>query len=449
MAVWTPSRRRFLKTTALATGATLAAPYVKTAYTAGKVSLGLWDHWVPGANAVMKQLAEDWGKKNNVEVTIDFITSVGDKDMVTSAAESRAKTGHDVLSHRIWQVAVYQNELEPMDDVIAEMEKRYGPYTKTAAYLARFDNTWRGIVAPTGSHSYPMVSRLDFWKQHAGVDLKDLFPAGQRDQAKVDQEWTYANFLEWAKKLHAAGHEFGNPIGQTNDSQVWLAPLFLAFGSQPMNPNGDITIDSDETRAAIEYMRQLTQYMPPEVYAWDDAGNNRWLISGRGSSIQNPPSAWAVAVRDAPAVGSQCWHHDVPSGPKGRYRGSVPWFWGIWQFSQNKSAAKELILYLVDKPQFDKLIHAARGYDLPLQPTFYDNPVWESEGPPPGTEYNYPLRGNETLIVAGYPAAPTVAARIYTEGLLPVMVAKVTQGGESVNDAIAWASGELEGYLRG
>ena len=29
------------------------------------------------------------------------------------------------------------------------------------------------------------------------------------------------------------------------------------------------------------------------------------------------------------------------------------------------------------------------------------------------------------------------------------MVAKVTQGGELVKDAIAWASDELEGYLRG
>jgi hypothetical protein len=449
MSLWTPTRRRFLKTTALATGAALAAPYVKTAHSAGKVNLGLWDHWVPGANAVMKQLAEDWGKKNNVEVNIDFITSVGEKLMVTAAEEARAKTGHDVLSHILWQIAIFQNELEPMDDVVGEMEKKHGPYTETASYLARFNNSWRGIVAPTGSSTFPMVSRLDLWKQYTNLDLKELFPAGPRDQAKIDQEWTYEKFLGYAKKLQAAGYAFGNPIGQTNDSQVWLGPLFLAFGSQPMSADGNITIDSDETRAAIEYMQQLAPNMPQDVYAWDDAGNNRWIISGRGSSIQNPPSAWAVAVRDAPKVGSQLWHHDVPSGPKGRYRGSVPWFLGIWQFAPNKSAAKDLILYLVDKPQFDKLIHAARGFDMPLQPMYYDIPVWESEGPPRGTEYNYPVRGNEKLIVAGYPAAPTVAARIYNEGLIPVMVAKVTQGGESVKDAIAWASDELEGYLRG
>ena len=449
MSLWTPTRRKFLRTTALATGAALAAPYVKTAHSAGKLNLGLWDHWVPGANAVMKQLADDWAKKNNVELNIDFITSVGDKDMVTSAAEARAGTGHDLLSHRLWQVAVYHDQLEPMDDIVGEMEKKYGPYTETASYLARFNGSWRGIVAPTGSQTFPMVSRLDYWKQYTGVDLKALFPAGPRDQAKIDQEWTYEKFLGYSQKLQAAGHEIGNPIGQTNDSQVWLGPLFLAFGSQPISADGNVTIDSDETRAAIEYLQQLAPTMPQDVYAWDDAGNNRWIISGRGSAIQNPPSAWAVAVRDAPAVGSQLWHHDVPAGPKGRYRGSVPWFWGIWQFAQNKSAAKDLALYLLDKAQFDKLIHAARGYDVPLQSSYYDNPVWETEGPPVGTEYNYPVRGNEKLIVVGYPAAPSVAARIYNEALFSVMVAKVTQGGESVKDAIAWASDELEGYLRG
>ena len=143
-------------------------------------------------------------------------------------------------------------------------------------------------MAPTGSQTFPMVSRLDYWKQYAGVDLKELFPAGPRDQAKIDQEWTYEKFLGYAKKLHAAGHEFGNPIGQTNDSQVWLGPLFLAFGSQPISADGNITIDSDETRAAIEYMQQLAPNMPQDVYAWDDAGNNRWIISGRGSCDPEP-----------------------------------------------------------------------------------------------------------------------------------------------------------------
>jgi ABC-type glycerol-3-phosphate transport system substrate-binding protein len=442
------SRRTFLQTTAIAAGATFAGPYVKTAHSAGKLALGLWDHWVPGANDVLAKMCQDWAAANNVELTVDFIASAGDKLTITGAAEARARTGHDIFALPTWQVTIHKEALEPVDDLMEELTKEYGPYNDSAAYLCKHDGSWRAVVAPTGSHTKGMVSRLDLFKQHAGIDLQALFPAGARDQGKIDAEWTYDTFLRAARQLHAAGYPFGNPIGQTSDSQDWLGPLFLSFGAQMVSPSGEITVDSDNTRAAIEYMRQLTQYMPQDVYAWDDAANNRWIISGSGSCIQNPPSAWAVAVRDQPAVGAQLWHHDTPSGPAGRFRGSLPFSWGIWNFAQNIPAAKELLLHLSQKEQTAVLVKASRGYDLPLQPAFFDNPVWETEGPPRGTLYNYPSRGNEDVIVSGYPAPPGIAAKIYTESLVPNLVARVTQTGESPDDAIAWATEELEGYLR-
>jgi len=368
---------------------------------------------------------------------------------VTAAAEARAGVGHDIFALPTWDVTIHREVLEPVDDLVEEVVKANGPFTDTASYLCRHDGTWRAVIAPTGSHTYPMVSRLDLWKEHAGIDLLELFPAGPRDQAKVDAEWTYANFLEAVKKLHAAGHPFGNPIGPTSDSQDWLGPLFLSFGSEMVDANGDIVVDSDATRAALEYMKELTQYMPPDIYAWDDAGNNRWIISGNGSCIQNPPSAWTVAVRDQPEVGAQLWHHDTPSGPAGRFRGALPYSWGIWNFSQNISAAKDLLLHLSQREQFARLADASRGYDMPLQPDLYDHPIWETEGPPEGTNYNYPHRGDEQIIVAGYPAPPAIAAQIYSQALIPNMVARVTQGEESIDDAIFWASEEAEGYLRG
>ncbi len=442
------SRRRFLGTTAALSTAAIAAPYMKTAYSAGKLSLGLWDHWVPGANDVMTGLCQKWGQENNVEVTVDYITSIGFKNITTAAAEARARTGHDIFSLPTWQVTVHQNSLIDVDDLVEELDKQYGPYDDTAAYLAKHDGHWRALIAPTGTHTYPMVSRLDYFKDIAGIDLKALFPEGERDQAKIDAEWTYANFLAAAAKLNEAGHPFGNPIGPTSDSQDWIGPLFLSFGSEMTDSDGNITVDSDATRAALEYMKELTSVMPEDVYAWDDAGNNRWIISGMGSCIQNPPSAWTVARRDAPDVAAQLWHHDTPSGPAGRFRGTLPYLWGIWNFSENQTAAKDLLLWLSQKEQTSTLIKASNGYDLPLRPSFLDNPVWTDEEPPQGVLYNYPGRGNEQVIVAGYPSPPSIAANIYTQGLIPTMVAKVTQGGESIDDAIFWAEEEISGYSR-
>jgi ABC-type glycerol-3-phosphate transport system substrate-binding protein len=69
------SRRRFIATTAVASTAFVAAPFVHTANAAGKLSIGFWDHWVPGANNATKLLVDEWADKEKVEVSIDYITS--------------------------------------------------------------------------------------------------------------------------------------------------------------------------------------------------------------------------------------------------------------------------------------------------------------------------------------------------------------------------------------
>src|SRR5216684_2661556 len=84
------TRRRFLATTAAST-AVIAMPHVRGAYAAGKLSIGFWDHWVPGANNASKTLCEEWGAKEKVAVSIDYITSQGNKNMLTIAAEAQAR----------------------------------------------------------------------------------------------------------------------------------------------------------------------------------------------------------------------------------------------------------------------------------------------------------------------------------------------------------------------
>src|SRR5690349_14919984 len=85
---------------ALRFGAAAALPlvHIRTAGAAGKVSIGFWDHWVPGANAVMQKQVDAWAAKNKVEVLADFIASSGNKLQITGAAEAQAKTGHDVMT---------------------------------------------------------------------------------------------------------------------------------------------------------------------------------------------------------------------------------------------------------------------------------------------------------------------------------------------------------------
>ena len=335
------SRRTVLKTAALASAAVITAPYVRGAYAAGSLSLGCWDHWVPGANKALIKLCNEWGEKNKVDVHIDFITSQGEKDKLTAAAEAQAGTGHDIMSHRDWNIRIHQNMLEPLDDVIAALIKKYGPISPVAEYLAKSKGVWLGVPTAVGSQVKPCCSRFDLYKQHAGIDLRDMFPADESkyDKAKTDK-WTWDAYVESAQKLHKAGFPVGLPMGQTSDAVDWVGGLFNAYGVVFVDAKDNIKINSDETRQAMEIARKIMEASPPEVYAWDDAGNNRWLISGKGSGIMNPPSAWAVAKRDNPKVAEQCWTHPVPKGPKGRFVGQLPQFYGLWKFSKNKPAAQ-------------------------------------------------------------------------------------------------------------
>ena len=442
------SRRSLLKTTGLAAAGVLSAPYVRHSHAAGKLALGVWDHWVPGANNTLTRLCNEWGEKNKVEVTIDYITSQGDKDLLTASAEAQARAGHDIMSHRAWQIQVHRAVLEPLDDVVNALIAKAGPISPVSEYLARADGKWFGLPTTVGSQVKPCCSRLDLYKQHCGIDLTAIFPPNPNRDPKLVDSWNWDLYLKSAEQLFKAGVPVGLPMGQTSDAIDSTGAMFRAFGSVMVDEKDSIKVDSNETRAALEYFKKLMPFNPPEVYAWDDAGNNRWLISGKGAGIMNPPSAWAVAKRDNPKVAEQCWTHDMPRGPSGRFVGQLPFFYGLWSFSQNKPAGKALLQFLSEKDQSRQLVEASVGYDLPSFKSYYDFETWKTVEPPLGTVYNYPPRGDEQPSITGYPARPDVAAQIYNQSIHTIMVAKVCQGNEPIDKVIAWAKGELEGLLR-
>jgi ABC-type glycerol-3-phosphate transport system substrate-binding protein len=234
------------------------------------------------------------------------------------------------------------------------------------------------------------------------------------------------------------------------DAVDWVGTLFHSFGAELVDAEGNVTVRSDAVRQVLDYARRLMPFLPGDVYSWDDASNNRALISGKSALIMNPPSAWAVAVRDNPPVGAQCWTHPMPAGPRGRFAPHVPFFYGVWSFSSNKTAAKELIEYLSEREQAEALCTASRGYDLPPFASMNDFTVWRDVEPPKGTVFNYPVRASHHAepLIAGWPAPPEIGVQIYNQATMTKMIARVAQSGEPIEQTIAWAEGELAGYTR-
>ncbi|MBV9861700.1 MAG: extracellular solute-binding protein [Alphaproteobacteria bacterium] len=446
------SRRRLLHGAALASSALVArrlgAPFVSGAYAAGKLSCGFWDHWVPTANEPMRQMCREWGEKNKVDVEVDFITSNGDKILMTIAGEAQARAGHDVLSIPTWYAAGQADNLEPVDDVMKQLIAANGKVSQAAEYLGKQEGRWVGVPGTWGNATFPCVARIDQMKELAGIDIVKMYPAsGLPDKALADQ-WTWEAFLEAAQKCFKAGYPFGEPMSAASDAINWAGGLFAAYGSELVDKDGNIAVKSDATREVLEWFKQFLAVSPPDVWAWDNAGNNKWLLSGKGPLIQNPPSAWAVAKRDAPEIAAQCWCFPPPKGPKGRFVAGQTYFWGVWNFSPNKSAGKELIQYLADRPQAERLVAVTEGYDIPSFEGQLDFKTWAEQGPPPGTLSNYPPRGDVIVSISGAPAPTRIGTQMFAQGTMTKMVAHCTTQGQSIEAAMDWAAGELEGFMR-
>jgi ABC-type glycerol-3-phosphate transport system substrate-binding protein len=234
----------------------------------------------------------------------------------------------------------------------------------------------------------------------------------------------------------------------TDANQTWGA-TFGAFGAHLMDAKGNITVDSDPVREALDYVKRFVPFLPPNSISYDDASNNKAFISGSAALIWNPPSAWAVAKRDAPAIAADTWHFPTPRGKAGRLVPHRPFFWGIWQWSQNKPAAKDLLTFLSQRDIVTKLSVPAAGYDIPPFLSMADLPVWAEMEPPKGTVYNYPLRPHHDAeyYIVGSSAPPDVGVQIWTQSMIPGMVARMVTG-QTAKQVIDWAKGELEGIRR-
>src|SRR6478752_6978616 len=293
------TRRQALKVTAGAVGASLPLVHVQTAGAAGKLTMGIWDHWVPAANPVLKGLIDDWAAKNKVDVTIDFIASTGNKIVLSKAVE----------------------------------------------YLGTSEGKWFAVPVMWGSAPLPPCARISLIKNITGEDVTEWYPA-KDVKTKGAAEWTYDKQLAMAEQCHKAGHVFALGCGanSTDANQTWGA-TFGAFGAHLVDGKGNVTVDSDPVREALDYVKRFVPFLPPNSISYDDASNNKAFVSGSAALIWNPPSAWAVAKRDAPAIAADTWHFPTPKGKAGRLVPHRPYFWGIWQWSQNKPAAKDLLTF--------------------------------------------------------------------------------------------------------
>ena len=268
------TRRSVLQTAAVATTA-LAVPFVRGTHAAGKLRCGFWDHWVPGANEPLAQLCHEWADKEKVDLTIDFITSQGEKLTLTATAESQARSGHDVLQMSDWYVAALSDNLEPADELVTALIKEHGKVLLGSEYIGKQKGHW--VAVPTGVQTTGQTpcARIDYFEQFVGLDVMRMYPAGAPPDPSLTDAWNWDQFLGAAEKCAKGGYPFGMPLSTWSDSVNWVSAVFAAQGAQLVDSEGNITVKSDAVKEVLAWFQKVVPFLPPSVFGWDNAGNNK------------------------------------------------------------------------------------------------------------------------------------------------------------------------------
>ncbi len=432
------SRRRFLAKTgsglALAGLApALFAPFVARARAATKtLKIIQWSHFVPAYDTWIDAFARDWGQTNGIDVTVDHIPAL--ELPARAAAEVAAQAGHDLFAFNTAGPHLYIKHVLDLGPLIAEMENKYGKVQPIGRQLA-YDpdsNTWPAF--PAYYIRYPGLYRKDLW-----------------DEIGMVPE-TWEDILKGGAKLKARGNPVGIGLGHSGDPNNSWRGLMWSYGATEVDASGkQVAINSKATLEAVKLVRAIYQEaMDPEVLSWDDAGNNRFLASGKGSWIHNPISAYRTIQKSNPELADKIFLWKTPAGPVRRLVAGNPNSYVIWKFARNQDAALAFLRHYAE--HWAEGFEASTGYNHPIfanvlpapMPILSDDP---SSHPP--DKLKILETANEWHAAYGYPGpAGPAADEVVNAYVIPDMMAGAATDKMTPEEAVAWAEKQIRGIYK-
>jgi len=158
-------------------------------------------------------------------------------------------------------------------------------------------------------------------KKLANIDIQEMYPAGMRTQADAGM-WIFPGSREACHKVAIRS----GSASQTETPSTRRRAFLQAFGGALVDAKA-MSWPRLTRFPVARLLQELETFLPPDVPV-DKRVHNKWLISGRGALIMNPPSAWTSPRRRA-ASPEQCGTHGFPTG-EGRYAAVPAILWTIW-----------------------------------------------------------------------------------------------------------------------
>lgn len=388
-----------------------------------------WQHFVPSYDVWFQEFVQEWGEANGVEVTLDQVNTA---DIPAAlAAEVAAGSGHDLVEH-IAPLAQYEESVIDLRDVWEEAEALYGDAVENCKLNSYNPTTDKYYSFVHGYAPDPANYRKSLWEE---IDLPD-------------GPTTLDELLEGGTRIwNEQGVQLGLGMSQEIDSQMAAQALIWAFGGAIQDENENVTINSDETIAAVEYMKELFEScMTPEVFSWNAASNNQLLAAGQASYILNSISAYRTAQETQPDVAADIYLGKPLVGPAGGElalaHAHAAMGYQIPNHAEYPDTAKAFLFHLLEN--YEAALLASQLYNFPTffetTPGLFDALENDPFGSDPADKMNVMNDADSWTVNLGWPGpANAMAGEAQTTFILSNMMAQTARGDLTAAEAVAEA----------
>jgi multiple sugar transport system substrate-binding protein len=428
-------RRAGVVAAAIAAGGTkapyaFAGPLTHTGrQLAGRLSVVTWAHFVPRYDAWLRTWANDWGERNDVEVTIEHEPYT---DLPALAARQvKAQRGHDIFGF-LAPPARYEDQVVDHTSIVSEIEHQVGPYGDIGRRSTFNPKTRKYFGVSDYFVPAPMIWRHDLWNS-----------IGQSPA-------TWDHVRDAAPLLKQLGHPIGLGQASEPDSNMALVSLLMCFGSFLQDESGAPSLESPSTVEAVAFMADLhAQGQEDSVYSWRPESNNQYILGGRGSLVMNAISAIRRAEDLGIPFSKELWLWPVPRGPRGRIAlGQYTDVYAIWKFAKNRDAAERFLADLCIASRDG--VAASSMFNFP---TFPGAAPWSEIYATAAKDPRRP-KGKYSILTtvaskytqnAGYPGYHNAAVEeVLDTYLIPRMFAQVSQGRMTAAESVRAAAVEAK-----
>ena len=391
-----------------------------------KIRMLRWNRFVESEDIQFDKNIAAFTAATGIEVRLDkeFIDDIQPK----AATAAFRGAGPDVIWGTQAIPHLLAEKLLDVTDVANYLGEKYGGWYDLPARYCNRDGRWMALPLCIGGNY------INYRIKAVSAAGYDKFPDNTDD------------FMKLSVELKRAGIPGGMALGHaTGDGNAWTHWLIWAFGGRMVDENNVVTINSPETVAALEYIKELYQHWTPGTASWLDGHNNKAFLSGGLGYTNNGISIYAKAVRDGMDIAGDMDHAYYPIGPVGKPSElQLPFPIQAFQYTKYPNAAKTLLAFLMEKKQYDAWLQESVGYFTQTLKGYSDHPVWAED----------PKRrvfkdASERSFDFGH-AGPLgyEAAQVYADFVIVDLVAEAATGQATPKEAAARAEKRANRYYR-